>query len=55
MARGRLNREIAEAMGIGEGTVKSYIKEIFAKMGVVCRAEAVAKGIAQGVIHLSAN
>lgn len=55
MARGRLNREIAEAMGIGEGTVKSYIKEIFAKMGVACRAEAVAKGIAQGVIHPAAN
>ena len=42
VARGSTNREIADALGIGEETVKTLIARTFAKLGVRRRAEAVA-------------
>src|SRR5467141_259628 len=42
MARGKSNKEIDSAFFISEGTVKSHVKSIFAKLNVNSRAEAVA-------------
>lgn len=39
---GKANREIAELLGLTEGTVKVHVSKIFRKLGVVSRAEAIA-------------
>jgi DNA-binding NarL/FixJ family response regulator len=52
MAKGRSNKEIASALFISEGTVKSHGKAIFAKMNVVSRTEAVAEATRRGLIRL---
>jgi len=38
-ARGLRNREIAEELGVTEGTVKVYLHSIFEKLGVSTRTE----------------
>jgi DNA-binding NarL/FixJ family response regulator len=40
--RGRRNREIAQEMGIEEKTVKNHINNIYSKLGVASRVEAMA-------------
>jgi DNA-binding NarL/FixJ family response regulator len=50
MARGYNNREISDALLIGEGTVKNYVSNILAKMGVRDRTRAVLKAIESGVL-----
>ena len=52
MAQGKSNKEIASALFISEGTVKSHGKAIFAKMNVVSRTEAVADATRRGLIRL---
>ena len=42
MAKGSANSQIAEALAIAEGTVKNHIVNIYQKLGVHSRAEAVA-------------
>ena len=42
IAEGRTNREIAQALTISERTVKVHVRILFQKLGVSCRAEAVA-------------
>src|SRR6266403_1000909 len=42
MAQGKSNKEIGSALFISEGTVKSHVKSIFAKLNVISRTEAVA-------------
>jgi two-component system NarL family response regulator len=39
MAQGKSNKEIGSALFISEGTVKSHVKGIFAKMNVISRTE----------------
>ena len=39
VGRGLRNRDIAVAMGITEGTVKAYLHNVFAKVGVTTRTE----------------
>jgi len=48
MAGGYSNREIAEALGVAEGTVKNHISNILSKMGVRDRTRAVLKGLEVG-------
>ena len=51
MAQGKSN-EIGSALFISEGTVKSHVKAIFAKMNVISRTEAVANATRRGLIQL---
>lgn len=39
VARGRSNKEIARALDISPNTVSSHLRQIFAKLGLVRRAE----------------
>ena len=45
LAEGASNREIAEAMGLAEKTVRNYVSSILAKLQVVSRAQAAAIAI----------
>lgn len=42
MQRRRRNREIAREVGIEEKTVKNHINNIYSKLGIVSRVEAMA-------------
>lgn len=50
MASGLSNREIAEAFGKSEGTVKNQVSSILSKFGVRDRVRAVLRGIELGLI-----
>jgi two-component system NarL family response regulator len=52
IAQGKSNKEIGSALFISEGTVKSHVKAIFAKMSVISRTEAVANATRRGLIQL---
>ena len=52
IARGYPSKEIAFDMGISERTVKAHLTNIYAKLKVDSRAEAVAVAIKQGIIHI---
>jgi two-component system response regulator DevR len=45
ISEGRTNREIAEALYLGEGTVRNYVSNILGKLGVSNRAEAAAYAV----------
>jgi anti-anti-sigma factor len=48
VAKGLSNREIGEALFIGEQTVKSHLRTIFAKLGVTNRTQAARHAIGGG-------
>jgi DNA-binding NarL/FixJ family response regulator len=52
VAQGRSNKEIGTSLFISEGTVKSHVKGIFAKLDVISRTEAVASATRRGLIQL---
>ncbi|MDF2925700.1 MAG: chemotaxis protein CheY [Paenibacillaceae bacterium] len=52
IARGSRNKEIASDMGISERTVKAYLTNIYNKLGVDTRSEAVAIALDRGIVHL---
>ena len=52
MAAGKSNKEIGAELFISEGTVKTHVKRIFAKLDVVSRTEAVAAATRRGLIQL---
>ena len=45
ISEGKTNREIAEALYLGEGTVRNYVSNILSKLGVSNRAEAAAYAV----------
>ena len=45
ISEGRTNREIAESLYLGEGTVRNYVSNILGKLGVSNRAEAAAYAV----------
>ena len=45
VAEGRTNREIAEALFLGEGTIRNYVSGILNKLGLTNRAEAAAYAV----------
>jgi len=51
IADGAANKQIAPALGISEATVKWHLKNVFAKLGVASRAEAVAEALRRELIH----
>jgi DNA-binding NarL/FixJ family response regulator len=52
VARGLSNREVARTLGRADETVKIHLKNVFAKLDVADRTEAVTVAIARGLIHL---
>jgi DNA-binding NarL/FixJ family response regulator len=50
IAGGYSNREIADALGMAEGTVKNHASSILSKLGVRDRTRAVLKALEQGYI-----
>ncbi|NOY54941.1 MAG: response regulator transcription factor [Actinobacteria bacterium] len=51
VADGCENKQIAKDLGVSEATVKTYLKNVFARLGVRSRAEAVAVGLRIGIIE----
>lgn len=52
LSGGLSNRDIATAIGRTDETVKLHLKNIFAKLGVSDRTEAVTVAITRGILHL---
>jgi two-component system NarL family response regulator len=52
VARGMANKDAARAIGRSEETVKIHLKNIFSKLRVTDRTEAVTVALARGLIHL---
>jgi two-component system, NarL family, response regulator len=52
VGRGLSNKEVARAIGRTEETVKIHLKNVFAKLGVTDRTEAVTVALTRGLIHL---
>jgi DNA-binding NarL/FixJ family response regulator len=51
MAGGYSNKEIADALGTAEGTIKNHVSSILAKLGVRDRTRAVLKALEAGLLH----
>ncbi len=51
LAGGGANKELAHDLGISEATVKGYLKDLYAKLGVTSRAGAVGYGLRHGLIR----
>jgi two-component system NarL family response regulator len=52
VARGRSNKSVADALGIGEATVKTHLLRVFEKLAVTDRTSAVTAAVAKGIIRL---
>jgi len=50
MAGGYSNKEIANSLGVAEGTVKNHVSNILSKMGVRDRTRAVLKAFEMGLV-----
>jgi DNA-binding NarL/FixJ family response regulator len=51
IAAGRSNKEVAKALYLTENTVKTHLANLFQKLGVHDRAEAVAEGLKRGLLR----
>jgi two-component system, NarL family, response regulator len=52
LAQGMSNAEIADALSIGEGTVKSHVNRILNKLDVSDRTQAVIVAVKRGIVSL---
>jgi len=52
IASGNANKQIADQLSIGEGTVKSHVANILSKLGANDRAHAITIGLRRGIIQL---
>ena len=52
VAAGKRNKEIATELSIAEDTVKMHVRNIFSKLNVSDRTEAVTVALRRGIIHL---
>ncbi|WP_458788660.1 response regulator [Dyella jiangningensis] len=52
LAQGHSNKDIGVRLSIGETTVKSHLRSIFAKLQVLSRTEAITVASRRGLIHL---
>jgi DNA-binding NarL/FixJ family response regulator len=51
-SRGKRNREIADELGITEGTVKTHVVNILLKLGATDRTEAAMIAVERGIVRL---
>jgi len=49
LSEGHTNREIADILVLGEGTVRNYVSSVFSKLNVNNRAEAAAYAVAHNI------
>jgi DNA-binding NarL/FixJ family response regulator len=52
MVQGQTNPKIADALGIGKGTVKAHVQRILAKLGVTDRTQAAVRAVQLGFVIL---
>ena len=52
LALGRSNKEIADALSIGDETVKTHVGNVFAKLQVENRAQAIVQALKRGLVAL---
>jgi DNA-binding NarL/FixJ family response regulator len=52
LSEGLSNKAAARRLDISQHTVKFHVESVFRKLGVTTRAEAVAKGLRRGLVHL---
>jgi DNA-binding NarL/FixJ family response regulator len=52
IAKGMSNKEIADALGISEHTVKGHVKNVLGKLGVTDRTKALVEAVRRGLVHL---
>lgn len=52
IARGKSNYEISIILGISAGTVDTYIRRLYSKLGVNDRIGAVVAGMSKGLVHI---
>lgn len=52
IVKGKSNKEIADQLGITEGTVKFHVTGILTKLGVTDRTQAATAALHRGIVHL---
>ena len=52
---GNSNKEIAAALGIGEGTVRIHCNNLFHKLNVNDRTQAVTVALRRGIVRLDSS
>lgn len=52
LSDGLSNKAVGRRLDISQHTVKFHVESVFRKLGVTTRAEAVAKGLRRGLVHL---
>jgi two-component system NarL family response regulator len=52
LAAGNSNREIGDALGISEGTVKIHVTHLYAKLDVTSRTEAINTALRRGLVRI---
>ncbi len=52
LAAGNSNREIAEGLGISDGTVKIHVAHLFSKLDVTSRTEAITTALRRGLVRI---
>jgi two-component system, NarL family, response regulator len=55
LARGLSNKCIANELGVAEGTVKTHVKSLLCKLGVVSRTQAAHLAQQRGLVHADNN
>jgi DNA-binding NarL/FixJ family response regulator len=52
VALGRLNKEIADELGVGDETVKTHVTHVLRKLMAENRAQAVVEALKRGLVEL---
>ena len=51
LVHGHTYADVAQALGIAEGTVQTYVKRIYEKLDVSTKAEAALLAVARGLVR----